>query len=144
MGDPYSVVFQPGCCHLRIPIRTLLVIGKQKDSPNSVLPTIQIPKELPQNVFPTRSQQVGVRTKFCSRRTTGSSMFDHDFRHLWCARRIHTYGLSDLANPSNFGASSYFTGVQADTASAACPAHPEKLPGCAYTKVKMEDAPTVF
>ena len=36
-------------------------------------------------------------------------------------------GHSDLGIFSNFGASSIFTGVYADTASVACPAHPGSL-----------------
>ena len=36
-------------------------------------------------------------------------------------------GHSDLGIFNNFGASSIYTGVLADTASAACPAHPDNL-----------------
>ena len=49
-------------------------------------------------------------------------MFGHDLGHLCRGRRIHMSGHPDFANLSNFGASSMFTWVQADTASAVCPA----------------------
>ena len=57
--------------------------------------------------------------KFHSRGTTGSSMFAHDFGHLCRGRRIHTSGHSGFVILSNLGASSNFTWVLADTASAA-------------------------
>ena len=38
----------------------------------------------------------GCSCKFCSRGTTGSSMFAQDFGHLCRGRRIHTSGHSDL------------------------------------------------
>ena len=53
-------------------------------------------KNFLQLVFYTRSLQVGVRTKFRSRGTTGSSMLDHDDGHLCRGRRIHVSGHSDL------------------------------------------------
>ena len=43
------------------------------------------------------------------------------------SRRIQMSGHSDLGIFNNFGASSIFTWVQADTASAACPPQPGSL-----------------
>ena len=50
-------------------------------------------------------------------------MLDHDFGHLCFGRRIQMSGHSDFGIFSNVGASSILTGVSADTASVACPAH---------------------
>ena len=65
--------------------------------------------------------------KFRSGSTTGSSMFAHDFGHLWRGRRIHVSGHSDLGFLSSLWASSNFTWVKADTASAANPSQPGNL-----------------
>ena len=58
---------------------------------------------------------------------TGSSILDHDFGHLCFGRRIQISGHSGFGIFSNVGASSILTWVQADTASATCPAHPGRL-----------------
>ena len=58
---------------------------------------------------------------------TGSSILDHDLGRLCRGRRIQMSGHSDLGIFHIFGASSIFTWVLADTASAACPAHPGNL-----------------
>ena len=57
--------------------------------------------------------------KFRSRGTTGSSILDHDFGHLCRGRRIQMSGHSDFGIFNNLWASSIFTWVCADTASAA-------------------------
>ena len=49
-------------------------------------------------------------------------MRDQDLGHLCFGRRIHSSGHSDLGIFSNLGASLICTRVQADSASAACPA----------------------
>ena len=54
-------------------------------------------------------------------------MLDHDCGHLCFGRRIHISQQSDFGTFTNDGASCIFTRVQADTASAACPAHPGSL-----------------
>ena len=56
-------------------------------------------------------------------------MSDHGLGHLCRGRRIHLYvwDHADFGIQSNLGAPSIFTWVQADTASAACPAHPGNL-----------------
>ena len=61
--------------------------------------------------------------KFRWRGTTGSSILDHDFGHSCRGRRIQLSGHSDLGIFNNLWASSIFTRVLADTASAASPAH---------------------
>ena len=65
--------------------------------------------------------------RFRSRGTTGSSIPDHDFGHLCRGRRIQMSGHSDFGTFNNVGASFILTWVWADTASAACPAHPGSL-----------------
>ena len=54
-------------------------------------------------------------------------MLDHDFDHLFCGRRIQISGHSDIGVFDNDGASSVLSWVEADTASAACPAQPGGL-----------------
>ena len=65
--------------------------------------------------------------RFRSRGTTGSSILDHDFGHLCRGRRIQMSGHSDFWFLYNLWASSIFTWPEADTASAAWPAHPGSL-----------------
>ena len=65
--------------------------------------------------------------RFLYRRTTKSSILDHDLAHLCFDRRIQISGHSDFGIFKNLGASSILTWVKADTASAACPAHPCSL-----------------
>ena len=64
---------------------------------------------------------------FRSRSTTRSSMFAKDFGHLFRGWRIHTSGHCDFGILSNLGASSIFTWVYADTASASCPSQSGNL-----------------
>ena len=54
-------------------------------------------------------------------------MLDQEFGQLCFGRRIQISGNSDFGIFNNVGASSLFTWVQADIASAACPAHPGSL-----------------
>ena len=54
-------------------------------------------------------------------------MLDHDSGDLCRGKRIQIYGYSDLGIFSNCEASSIFTRVSADTASAACPSQPDSL-----------------
>ena len=61
--------------------------------------------------------------RFLSRRTTASSILDHDFGHLCRGRRLQMCGHFDFEIFNHVGASFILTWVQADTASAACPAH---------------------
>ena len=61
------------------------------------------------------------------RNTTVSFILDHDWGHLCRGGRIQMSGHSDVGIFNNFGASSILTWVEADTASAACPAHPGNL-----------------
>ena len=69
----------------------------------------------------------GCPDKFRSKSTTRSSMLAQNFGHLCRGRRIHTSGHSDLGILSNLGASSNFTRVYVDTASAACPSQSGNL-----------------
>ena len=82
------------------------------------------PKRTSSNCLSHKRPASGCPCKFRSRRTTGSSMFDHDLSLLCRGKRIHTSGHCDFGNLNNFGTSSILSWVQADTASAACPAEP--------------------
>ena len=62
--EPYAASFQPLWCHPRTPKRIILVFDAQTNIPNVVLFPIQVPVELPRIGFPTRGQQVDVRTNF--------------------------------------------------------------------------------
>ena len=79
------------------------------------------------NCLSHNSPAKGWPYRFRSRGTTGSSILDHDFGHLCRGRRIQMSGHSDLGIFNYWRASSIFTWVQADTASAACPEHPGNL-----------------
>ena len=92
-----------------IPIRIILVFDEQKDSANSVLFPIQVPIRTSSNCLSHNNPANGCPCMFRSRGTTGSSMFAHDFGHLFRVRRIHTSGHSDLGILSNTGASSILT-----------------------------------
>ena len=78
-----------------------------------------------QLAFPTTLLPKGRHMDFAQGDTTGSSKLDHGFG--LCGRRIQMSGHSDLGIFNNFGAYSILTWVQADAASAACPAHPDSL-----------------
>ena len=69
----------------------------------------------------------GCPYRFRSRSATGSSTVTHDLGHLCRGSRIQTSGHSDFQILSNVGASSNFTWVSADTASAAGPPQPDNL-----------------
>ena len=62
--EPYAAAFQPLSCRPRILTETSLVSDERTCSLNVVLFPIQVPTELTRTVFPTRDQQVGVRTFF--------------------------------------------------------------------------------
>ena len=65
--------------------------------------------------------------RFRSRGSTGSSILDHEFRHLCLGRRIHTSAHYDLGIFSNLEVSSSVIWVYADTASGARPSQSEKF-----------------
>ena len=60
-------------------------------------------------------------------KSIGGLCNDHDFGHLCRGRRIQISGHSDFEIFNRVVASSILTWVYADTASAACPAHPGSL-----------------
>ena len=106
--------------------KPLISMNKQT-FPIQYLFLILVPTELPETVFFHKRPASGCPYKFRSRGTTGSSMFDHDLGHVCRGRRNHISGHSDFGIVNNYGASSIVTWVQADTASAACPAQPGNL-----------------
>ena len=65
--------------------------------------------------------------RFRSRRTTGSSILDHDFGHLCRGRRIHMSGHSEFEFSIILEHLLFLPGKKADTASAACPSQPGNL-----------------
>ena len=69
---------------------------------------IQVPSKLPRTVFPTKDQQVGVRTIFIPEEPLDLQMLDHDLGHLCRGRRVHISRHSDKGNFNNFGASFHF------------------------------------
>ena len=92
-------------------------MNKPTDIPNSVLLAVLVPAELSSNLsFPQWAWQVGDRAIFVQEEPTRSS-------NVW--PYIRTFWLLNFER--NFGASSILTWVQADTASAACPAQSTRL-----------------
>ena len=69
----------------------------------------------------------GDRTDFVQEERRGLAIMAHDLDHVCRGRRIQTSGHSDFGIFSDVGPSSILTLVCADTASAACPAHPGSL-----------------
>ena len=126
-SDQCFVSFQPILCHPHTQIRIILLHGVQKSIPNWKLSPNRILIRFSQIAFSHNSPAKGWPYRFRSRGKTGSSILDHDFGHLCRGRRIQMSRHSDLGIFYNFGAYSIFTWVQADTASAACPAHPGSL-----------------
>ena len=84
------------------------------------------------NCLSHNSPAKGWPYRFLSRGTTGSSILDNDLGHLCRGRRIQMSGHSDFGIFNNLWASSIFTWVYADTASAACPEHPGSLEKCPW------------
>ena len=77
------------------------------------VPTIVLPKD--------------DRTDFAQEEQLGLPYWTMIWAILCCGRRIQISGHSDFGIFINVGASSILTWVLADTASAACPAHPGSL-----------------
>ena len=75
--------------------------------------------------------------KFRVKELLGPSVFDHDLGHLSCGIRVHKSGHSDLGILSRLRASSIFTSVYADTASAACPSRPCSRPMTSITSAAV-------
>ena len=93
----------------------------------TVLSTSKVRTKPPRTVFPTRGQQLYVRTKFVQEEPLDLQCLTMILA-IWCrGRRIQKSGHSDFGILSNFGASSILTWVQADTASADFPAQSGSL-----------------
>ena len=98
-----------------IPTRIILVVVEQTSLPNSALFPIEVPIELLRTVPQEACKRVSVHR---SRRTTGSSIFDHEFGQVCRGRRIQKSGHSDFGILSSFwsvlhfhlGASGYCVG----------------------------------
>ena len=92
-----------------------------------VLSTSKVPIEPPRTVFPTRGQQLDVRTKFVQEEPLDLQCLTMILAITCRGRRIHISGHSYFEILSNFGSSSILTWVQADTASADYPAQSGSL-----------------
>ena len=123
-SDQCCVSFQQILCHPHTQIRIILFHDEQRDIPNLEFSSIHVLIGLSQIAFPIIVHAKGWPYRFRSRGTTGSSILDHDFGHLCRGRRIQMSGHSDFGIFNNLWASSIFTWVLADTASAACPSQP--------------------
>ena len=95
-----------------------LVFDKRTYIPKLVLSPIQVLMKLLPLVFPKAIQLLDDHTNFVQEVPWDLQGFAHDLGHSCRGRRIQTSGHSDLGILSNLGASSNFTWVQADTASA--------------------------
>ena len=126
-SDQCFVSFQPIWCHPHSQIRITLFHGVRISIPNWKPSPNRVPIELSQIAFSHNSTAKEWPYRFRSRGTTRSAMLDRDLCHLCRGRRIQMSGHSDSGIFNNLGASSFFTWVYADTASAACPAHPGSL-----------------
>ena len=79
------------------------------------------------NIFPTAIQLMGVHVNFVQEKTTGSSIFPHDFGHFCRGRRIPTSGHSDFGNFEQSRSVLQFYLSKTGTASAACPSQSGNL-----------------
>ena len=115
------VSFQPIWCHPHTQIRKTLFHGVRISIPKWKPFSQPYFKRIFSNCLFNNSPAKAWPYRFHSRRTTGCSILDHDFGHVCRGGRIQISGHSDFGIFNNFGASSMFTRVQADTASADCP-----------------------
>ena len=120
--DQCFVSFQPILCHPHTQIRIILFHDEQRDIPN--LETFSQPcfNRIFSNCLSQNSPAKRWPYRFRSRGTTGSSILEHD-----CGHFVSWQTSPNVWTFRNFGASSIFNLVKADTASAACPAHPGSL-----------------
>ena len=77
--------------------------------------------------FPTVDLLKDDRTDFAQEERTGSSILDHDLGVCVLVDESKNLDILTLGFFNNLGASSILAWVYADTASAACPAHPGGL-----------------
>ena len=105
------VSFQAFWCHPHTQIRIILFHDVQRDIPNLEFSPIHVSTGVSQIAFPYNSLAKRWPYRFLSRRTTRSSILDHDFGHLCRGRRIQMSGHSDLGILNNLWASSIFTWV---------------------------------
>ena len=95
--------------------------------PNTVLSPIRVLIKLLRIAFPKSNPADGWPYRCRSRSTTVFLTVPYEFGHLSRGIRIQISGQSDWGILNNLGASSNFTWVWADTASAACPSPPGNL-----------------
>ena len=93
-SDKYFVSFQPIWCHPHTKIRITLFRGVRRSISSWKLSPNHISIGFSQIAFSHNSPPKGFPYKFLSRKTTGSSILDHDFGHLCRGRRIQMSGHS--------------------------------------------------
>ena len=110
-SDQRYVSLQPIWCHPHTQIRTTFFHGVRISIPSWKPFSQPYPNRIFSNCLSHNSPAKGWPYRFRSRRTTGSSILDHDFGHLCRGRRIQMSGHSDLEIFNNLWASSIFTWV---------------------------------
>ena len=125
--EPNAASFQSFWGHPRVPTSIILVSDTPKRHCQFGTFSNLGPNGTSSNCLSHERPASGCPYKFRSRRTTESSMSAQDSGHPCRGRRIHKSGLSDFGFLSNLGASSSFTCVYTDTASAACPSQSGNL-----------------
>ena len=126
-SDQDFVSFQPILWHPHTQTGIILFHDVQRDIPNLEFSPNPCFNRTFSNCLSHNSPAEGWPYRFRSRGTTGSSIQDYDLDFLCRGRRIQLSGQSDLGIFNNLWASSIFTWVLADTASAACPSQPGNL-----------------
>ena len=111
-SDQCFVSFQPIWCHPHTQIRKKPFFdGVRTSIPNWKPSPSHAAIGFSQIASPIIVLLKDDRTDFAQRRTTGSSILDHDLGHLCRGRRIQISGHSDFGIFNNLGASSIFTWV---------------------------------
>ena len=126
-SDQCFVSFQPIWCHPHTQIRITLFHDEQRDIPNLEFSPSHVSIGFSQIAFPIMVLPKGDRTDSFREERLGLPYWNHDFGHLCRGGRIQMSGHSDFGFFNYLWAFSIFTWVYADTASAACPAHPGSL-----------------
>ena len=118
--DQDFVSFQPILCRPHALKRRILFHDERRDIPKKTTFSHPCFNKNFSNCLSYNSPAKRWPYRFRSRRTTGSSILDHDFGHLCRGRRIQMSGHSDFRIFTNLRASCIFTWVLPDTVSICC------------------------
>ena len=110
-SDQCFVSFQPILSHPHTQIRIILFHNVQRDIPNLEIFSQPCLNRIFSNCLSHNSPAKGWPYRFRSRRTTGSSILDHDLGHLCRGRRIQMSGHSDFGIFNNCEHLPFFTWV---------------------------------